>query len=152
LWLLSRGTAYRDANAKPYRIAGSSTDITAHKQAEARISKRESYLAAIVEVQQLLLASEDKTSSYDSILEILGKTTGASRVYIFENHREEKAGHLLTSQRAEWCKEDILPQSSNANLQNVAYKDWCPRWADVLRRGDFITGIVADFPPSEQKI
>lgn len=152
LWLLSRGTAYRDANAKPYRIAGSSTDITARKQAEARISKRESYLAAIVEVQQLLLASEDKTRSYDSILEILGKTTGASRVYIFENHREEKAGHLLTSQRAEWCKENILPQSTNANVQNVAYKDWCPRWAEVLRRGDFITGIVPDFPPSEQKI
>lgn len=152
LWLLSRGTAYRDARGKPYRIAGSSTDITALSQAEARISKRESYLAAIVEVQQQLLASEDKTSSYDSILEILGKTTGASRVYIFENHREEKAGHLLTSQRAEWCKEDILPQSSNANLQNLAYKDWCPRWAEVLRRGDFITGIVADFPPSEQRI
>ena len=44
------------------------------------------------------------------------------------------------------------PQASNANVQNVAYKDWCPRWADVLRRGDFITGVVADFPPSEQKI
>lgn len=152
LWLLSHGTAYRDGDAKPYRIAGSSTDITARKQAEARISKRESYLAAIVEVQQLLLASEDKTSSYDSILEILGKTTGASRVYIFENHREEKAGHLLTSQRAEWCKEDILPQSRTANLQNLAYKDWCPRWAEVLRRGDYITGIVPDFPPSEQII
>ncbi|MGC1396671.1 MAG: PAS domain-containing protein, partial [Coleofasciculaceae cyanobacterium] len=152
LWLLSRGTAYRDEEGKPYRIAGSSTDITARKQAEARISKRESYLAAIVEVQQLLLASEDKTCSYDSILEILGKTTGASRVYIFENHREEKAGHLLTSQRAEWCKENILPQAGNANVQNVPYKDWCPRWAEVLRRGDFITGIVQDFPPSEQKM
>jgi PAS domain S-box-containing protein len=151
LWLLSRGTAYRNDLAKPYRIAGSSTDITGRKQAELRISTRENYLAAIVEVQQQLLASEDKTSSYDIILEILGKTTGASRVYIFENHRDA-AGRLLTSQRAEWCKKGILPQSNNANLQNLAYQDWLPRWADVLRRGDFITGIVADFPESERRI
>lgn len=151
LWLLSRGTAYRNDRGKPYRIAGSSTDITGRKQAESRISTRENYLAAIVEVQQQLLASEDKTSSYELILEILGKTTGASRVYIFENHRNA-AGHLLTSQRAEWCKQDILPQSNNANMQNLAYQDWSPRWADVLRRGDFITGIVADFPESERRI
>lgn len=151
LWLLSRGIAYRNPQSKPYRIAGSSTDITGQKQAESRISTRENYLAAIVEVQQQLLASEDKTSSYDIILEILGKTTGASRVYIFENHRDA-AGHLLTSQRAEWCKKGILPQSNNANLQNIAYQNWSPRWADVLRQGDFITGIVADFPESERRI
>jgi PAS domain S-box-containing protein len=59
-WFLTRGTAFRDAQGKPYRFAGLSTDITGRKQAEERIAKRESYLAAIVEVQQRLLALKDK--------------------------------------------------------------------------------------------
>ncbi len=150
-WFLTRGTAFRDATGKPYRIAGSSTDITGRKQAEAALAKREGYLAAIVEVQQRLLASKDKNSGYHSILEILGKATGASRVYVFENYRDA-AGHLLTSQCAEWCSKDVCPKITNPTLKNLAYDDFLPRWAEVLARGDIVAGIVADFPESERKL
>ena len=37
IWVLSRGIAVRDADGKPYRIAGSLTDITAHKHAEHQL-------------------------------------------------------------------------------------------------------------------
>lgn len=36
-WMLSRGLAVRDASGKAYRIAGSQTDLTAHKVAEAQL-------------------------------------------------------------------------------------------------------------------
>jgi PAS domain S-box-containing protein len=47
-WFLSRGTASRDASGKPYQIAGSSTDITRCKQAEAALQvSQERYALAV---------------------------------------------------------------------------------------------------------
>lgn len=47
-WFLSRGTAFRDAAGKPYRIAGSSTDITRCKQAEMALQvSQERYALAV---------------------------------------------------------------------------------------------------------
>ena len=37
IWVLSRGLAVRGADGKPYRMAGSLTDITAHKHAEHQL-------------------------------------------------------------------------------------------------------------------
>jgi PAS domain S-box-containing protein len=150
-WVLSRGTACRDGTGKPYRLAGSSTDITGRKQAEAQIAKRESYLAAIVDLQQQLLAFKEKNNGYQSILETLGEATGANRVYIFENHRSP-TGELLMSQRAEWCTKNVSPEIANPLLINLSYNDFFPRWRHILAQGDIITGIVADFPESEKLI
>jgi PAS domain S-box-containing protein len=122
------------------------TDITARKQALDQVAQRESYLRAIVELQQRLLASEDKTNSYNSILEILGQATGASRVYIFENH-QDTADRLLMSLCAEWCC-DLCPAPASMPL----LADLFPRWIQVLGQGGFITGIAADFPESERLI
>ena len=50
---------------------------------------RERYLAALVEIQTLLLSEEFGEIALKSILNILGKAAGASRVYIHTNFRSE---------------------------------------------------------------
>jgi len=126
-------------------------DITKRHQAEKALEKRERYLAALVKVQRQLLVLDEPESYSTEILKPLGEASGASRVYIFENHQDVD-GQLLMSQRAEWCADGIQPEINNPVLQNLSYERFFPRWAEVLGRGESIAGKVAEFPESERLI
>ncbi len=116
------------------------------KQTEATLAKRESYLAVLVEVQRRLLADDTDGDCYPQILELLGQVSGASHVYLFENHQDE-TGRLLTTQRACWYTENIKP-----GLEKLPKLELFPRWVQVLAQGEIVAGIVAEFPPEEQEI
>ncbi len=126
-------------------------DITESKRTEAALAKRERYLATLVEVQRQLLADDTDGNCYIRILEALGQASAASRVYLFENQREQ-TGRLLMSQRAEWCAKGINPERNNPLLQNLPYDESFPHWAEVLERGEIITSIVAEQPEPEREI
>ncbi|HEY9749736.1 MAG TPA: ATP-binding protein, partial [Allocoleopsis sp.] len=141
------------------RGIGSCRQLADQKQVEAAIAKREQYLAALVEVQQQLLVCSDGWQCYAQVLQLLGQVAGASRVYIFENHYGNVISGdgasdrpLMMSQRAEWCAVGIQPEIDNPALQNLAYADFFPRWAQMLSQGEIVAGIVADFPASEREI
>ena len=128
--------------------SGTLNDVTERRWVEEELRKRNRYWVALVELQRRLLTFDADENYYTQILEILGQVSVASRVYLFENHRDA-AGRLLMSQRAEWC-EGIYPKIANPTLQNLPYDDFSPRWIEVLARGELIAGIVAEFPPAER--
>lgn len=121
------------------------------QQAEVAIARRECYLSALVEVQRRLLAAETEQEIYSTILEPLGQVGRASRIYVFTNSWDE-TGRLLMNQRAEWCAEGIHPEIDNPVLQSLPYREYFPRWVDLLSRGELISGTVANFPESERQI
>ena len=129
-------------------------DVTQRKQAEEMLSKRERYWAILVAVGRRLLADNSHGNVcklYKKVLQTLGPVSGASRIYIFENHSDE-SGRLLMSQRGEWCARGVQPEIDNPTLQNLCYDGFAPRWAKVLAQGKFVAGIVADFPLSERLV
>lgn len=124
------------------------TQFSPHKDADARwLSRREQYLATLTEVQRRLLAFSGDGPCYESVLELLGRVSGASRVYVFENHRDAH-GTLLMSQKAEWCAEGITPQIDNPMLQGLPYDDY----VIGLANGDVLTGLVRDLPDAARQV
>lgn len=126
-------------------------DITDYKYASLSRQARENNLAILVEVQQQLLMFDDRQKTYQAIVDLLGNTAKASRVYIFENSQTEN-GQLVTSQKAEWCAPGVIPTLNQPELQNLSYEDFLPRWLDLLGRGSMISGIVAEFPECERQV
>ncbi|MDJ0708599.1 MAG: PAS domain-containing protein [Leptolyngbyaceae cyanobacterium MO_188.B28] len=152
-WVMSQAKAIWDADGAPLRLVGSMADISDRKQQEAALAKRERYLAVLVEVERHLLAAMGNEAPYTDVLRLLGQASGASRVYLFENHRDVE-GNLLMSQRMEWCAPGSLsePEVDRPPLQNLSYQGFFPRWTETMAQGDCINEIITEFSESERAI
>ncbi|MBD2257588.1 EAL domain-containing protein [Pseudanabaena sp. FACHB-2040] len=122
-------------------------------QAALPIPRRESYLATLVLVHQELvgLQQRNRLRIFNRVLQLLGLATNVSRVYLFENHVDAQ-GNQVSSKRAEWCNQGIKSEIDNPVLQNISYRDFAPRWYDLLSQGEPVVGSVTDMPPSEQEL
>ncbi|MEW6406984.1 MAG: PAS domain S-box protein, partial [Chloroflexota bacterium] len=90
--------------------------------------------------------------SIQAALEQLNQATGASRIYIFENHIAED-GTLLTSQRHEWAAPGITSQIDNPELQDFPLlAGGFARWVQTLGRDQPLYGHVREFPESEREV
>lgn len=128
------------------------------KANESALAERERYLDALVEVQRRLLAFEKdcqqgfiRQQPYNEILKILGEVSGATRVYVVENHRDN-CDRLLMSQKAQWCAPGLCSKVDAPTLHNLPYEDFLPRWAQLLSKNEIIAGVVAEFPESERVV
>jgi PAS domain S-box-containing protein len=121
------------------------------ERAESSLIERERYLSAIVSVQQKLLVSHNLQEVYDEVLAILGKVSGASCVYFFENHKDPD-GRLLTSQKAEWRADGINPEIDSSFLQNLSHSEFALNWIESPSQAKIINSLVKDFPQPEREI
>jgi PAS domain S-box-containing protein/putative nucleotidyltransferase with HDIG domain len=127
-------------------------DITARKQSEEALRRREAILEAVGAVAEQLLQPADWETNVQAALARLGQATGVSRVYIFENHPGPD-GALLTSQRYEWAAPGVTPQIDSPDLQGLPLQAaGFGRWIEVMSRGQAVYGHVREFPESEQAV
>jgi PAS domain S-box-containing protein len=122
------------------------------KRAEEELRHRDAILEALATSTKKFLELTNFEKGIQEMLEQLGKATGVSRVYIFENHLGED-GTLLTSQRHEWVASTITSEMDNPDTQNFPWMaGGMGRWVGLLSQGEIVRGNVRDFPSNEQEI
>jgi PAS domain S-box-containing protein len=114
------------------------------------LGKEENYLLALNQTTELLLNSNSEIP-YQDFVNIIGKTSHASRTYIFLNHYNANK-ELLSSQVAECVAENIKPEIDNPDYQNFPFFSFFPRWIKLLSANKIVKGKICDFPESEISI
>ena len=127
-------------------------DVTERKLAEEALRYRDAILEVASFAAERFLKAPSWEMDIREILARLGTVTGVSRVYIFENRTSEE-GVLLTSQHYEWAADGIRPQIGNAALQDLPLeKEGFARWAEIMRKGGHLFGLVREMPASERAL
>lgn len=145
IWVLSKNRILKNDNNKTIRATGTITDISRQKTVELELRLSEEQLIKnlkqhelISDISYVLNTNMPFHEKNNRVLELLGKFTDASRVYIFEHNFEKR----VTTNTYEWCNIGIEPQIDN--LQEVCL-DTVAKWFDGK---DSITSrnLRADLP------
>lgn len=150
-WISVNGVTVCDRVGQVQLAINTTRDITERKRTEEALLRHEQLLSGVASATGQLLITADYQAAMTQALTVLGKAADVNRVYIFENHFDEKTGEPLTSQRFDWVQDQVAI-SDNSQLQNLPYNVFLPRWYQTLAMGQPIKGAVRDFPQVEREI
>ena len=151
-WIQTRGTSLRDEHGHVTRIVGAHQDVTDRKQVEIEVRRRDSILDAVrFTAERFLTADISWTEGADEVLTRLGRATGTSRAYVFENYLGPD-GEIWARNTHEWAAPGISPQITNPLLQAFDYRALgLKRQKELFQRGQLIHGHVRELPEDEGK-
>lgn len=113
---------------------------------------RETILHALARAARILFSAGGNDRVLPSALAVLGRSVGADRVYVFENHRDAATGELLASMRYEWCRPGISAQIANPDMQCMSYDRLIPDWRPIFEAREPVVGLVDDMPAAEREL
>jgi PAS domain S-box-containing protein len=140
---LNKKSLYTDPLGNAF-IIGCTVDITELKRNELALKARDKLFQAVAQATQTLLTSTDQQLANSQVLELVGKATGADRVYIFQNSVDPDTGELLCSQRLKWSLRYNGILRDNPALQNIPYHNLLENWSEHLLDHQPIQAVVED--------
>ncbi|MEJ2593792.1 MAG: ATP-binding protein [bacterium] len=126
------------------------------RKKELEITEQRDYSREILQVisqtTTLFFRTKDYERNIQRILEITGKVTRASRVYVYRNFL--KGEDEYTSRIYEWTAEGIMPAIGNLSVTNQRISSsGFERWVNVMKKEKgHISGLIRNFELTEQRV
>ena len=148
VWVRDEAVLLRDADGAPKHWQGVLIDVTETKVAEEALSRRDAVLEATSFAAERFLKSLEWEAALPDVLERLGRASGASRVYVFENEILHDGGPGMRLLR-EWLDGEAPGLDPEAS-EGLAYAKGYLRWQATLSAGRTIHGPTSNFPAGER--
>jgi PAS domain S-box-containing protein len=136
-WVLARGSVMRSEQGQPYRMTGSITDITALKEVENALRRRDQILDALTYASRELLSPEGLETLLPNVLAQLSGAIGYERAYILNN---ENGSGQLARLYAAWT---AAPEVDPFPLTIDSEHDGMAEWMHSLQTGTPVSEVQA---------
>ncbi|MCX7019724.1 MAG: response regulator [bacterium] len=107
-------------------------------------------MVVLAELQASLLAAEPEDNFYDTAAGILGRSLGASRLWICEANQTKK-DDLATTLCAEWSADGVAAPDGAGEMRHFSLRDHAPRWAVILQSCGSIHDLTDNLPDDERR-
>jgi len=118
----------------------SATNITQLKKAESKIQHLFKQQKLLADISQSLNSTQNFDQILGEVLKFIGEHTNVSRVYIYENTKDESTGTLTH----EWCNSGIEPLPLERDERNYQL---IPSWKKILSsEGRIYSNKIEELP------
>ncbi len=125
-------------------------DVTDKRAVDAALRRRDAILEATRFAAEHFLAGRRWEDVIPPVLERLGRATGVSRIWIFQNVVQPD-GSLRTHETFEWDADGVASELANLSGPPRSYDETgFTRWETMLGKGEAIVGHTKDAPESER--
>ncbi len=126
IWVEGMGKSICDEKGEPLKLIGTVAEITARKNAEIELQKRDLLFNTLSNATKELVINPNQSDAINKGLSAIGEAIEIDRVYLFENDKVVEGQEPATSQRFEWNSGSAEPQMNNPELQHFPLAQFEP--------------------------
>lgn len=137
-------------NNKVVEIHGIAKDITGVRQTEKAMVQKSRFLDVSTAFMSSLLENEINNETMHQAFGIIAQTVEADRMYYFGANMDDATGEILISQKVEWSKDRVKPQTDNPKIQNIPISN-IKEITTPLTNNLPYTAVLEDLAPGAMK-